>query len=242
MLPAYAPAGHADEAERAGLGRDDGETDRPPRHRAVGQEVITRRFLKAREPGSECRDGDEVGGDNRVIDPGEDHLFPPDQAIRRAGIVPGWLAPTTYCCGRAAHCVSEWGNDFPPRLPAPARDRRAARTADRDGLHGDGDQGGGGGIVARFGLREPLQVRSGFDRPNLSFDVVRLEGKGSKARRTALLEAGLADPANRPAIVYCGTRRDTDEVAQTLREAACGRSPTTPAWSPRTARPRSSAS
>jgi superfamily II DNA helicase RecQ len=47
---------------------------------------------------------------------------------------------------------------------------------------------------------------------------VRLEGKGSKARRTALLEAGLADPDNRPAIVYCGTRRDTDEVAQTLRD------------------------
>ena len=37
-------------------------------------------------------------------------------------------------------------------------------------------------------------MRSGFDRPNLSFDVVRLEGKGSKARRLALLEAGLADP------------------------------------------------
>jgi RecQ family ATP-dependent DNA helicase len=72
-------------------------------------------------------------------------------------------------------------------------------------------------IVRRFGLQNPLQVRSGFDRPNLSFDVVRLEGKGSKARRLALLEAGLADPANRPAIVYCGTRRDTDELAEALR-------------------------
>src|SRR6185312_10180084 len=67
------------------------------------------------------------------------------------------------------------------------------------------------------GMREPLQVRSGFDRPNLSFDVVPLEGTGSKARRQALLEAGLADPANRPAIVYCGTRKDTEEVAEELR-------------------------
>ena len=71
-------------------------------------------------------------------------------------------------------------------------------------------------------MRDPLQVRSGFDRPNLSFDVVALEGKGSKARRQALLEAGLGDPANRPAIVYCGTRKDTDEVAATLREAGLG--------------------
>ena len=68
-------------------------------------------------------------------------------------------------------------------------------------------------------MREQLQVRSGFDRPNLSFDVVALEGKGSVGRRQALLETGLADPANRPAIVYCGTRKDTEEVAQQLRDA-----------------------
>ena len=68
-------------------------------------------------------------------------------------------------------------------------------------------------------MREPLQVRSGFDRPNLSFDVVALEGKGSTARRQAMLEAGLRDPANRPAIVYCGTRKQTEEVAAELRDA-----------------------
>ena len=71
-------------------------------------------------------------------------------------------------------------------------------------------------------MREPLRVRAGFDRPNLSFDVVALEGKGSKARRQALLEAGLADPANRPAIVYCGTRKDTDEVAASCAAPGCG--------------------
>ena len=72
-------------------------------------------------------------------------------------------------------------------------------------------------IAQRFEMREPLRVRAGFDRPNISFDVIALEGTGSKARRQALLEAGLADPANRPAIVYCGTRKDTDEVAEELR-------------------------
>jgi RecQ family ATP-dependent DNA helicase len=118
-----------------------------------------------------------------------------------------------------AHCVSEWGHDFRPdylRLPEIAerlgRPTVMACTA-------TATKAVAAEIVARFGLREPLQVRSGFDRPNLSFDVVRLEGKGSKARRLALLEAGLADPENRPAIVYCGTRRDTDEVAQVLRSS-----------------------
>jgi RecQ family ATP-dependent DNA helicase len=118
-----------------------------------------------------------------------------------------------------AHCVSEWGHDFRPdylrlpeiaerlgRPPVMACTATATEAVARE-------------IAARFRMREPLQVRSGFDRPNISFDVVRLEGTGSKARRMALLEAGLLDAANRPAIVYCGTRRDTDEIAAELRES-----------------------
>jgi RecQ family ATP-dependent DNA helicase len=117
-----------------------------------------------------------------------------------------------------AHCVSEWGHDFRPdylRLPEVAE--RLGRPAVM-ACTATATKAVAAEIVSRFGLREPLQVRSGFDRPNLSFDVVGLEGKGSKARRLALLEAGLADPENRPAIVYCGTRRDTDEVAEALRD------------------------
>jgi RecQ family ATP-dependent DNA helicase len=116
-----------------------------------------------------------------------------------------------------AHCVSEWGHDFRPdylRLPEIAerlgRPTVMACTA-------TATEAVAREIAARFQMREPLQVRSGFDRPNISFDVVRLEGTGSKARRLALLEAGLADATNRPAIVYCGTRRDTDEIAAELR-------------------------
>jgi RecQ family ATP-dependent DNA helicase len=118
-----------------------------------------------------------------------------------------------------AHCVSEWGHDFRPdylRLPQVVerlgRPTVMACTA-------TATKQVAAEVASRFGMREPLQVRSGFDRPNISFDVVALEGKGSTARRQALLEAGLRDPANLPAIVYCGTRRQTEEVAAELREA-----------------------
>ncbi|HKO38720.1 MAG TPA: ATP-dependent DNA helicase RecQ [Solirubrobacterales bacterium] len=117
-----------------------------------------------------------------------------------------------------AHCVSEWGHDFRPdylRLPQVVgrlgRPTVMACTA-------TATKPVAAEIASRFGMREPLQVRSGFDRPNLSFDVVALEGKGCNARRQALLEAGLRDPANRPAIVYCGTRKQTEEVAEELRD------------------------
>jgi RecQ family ATP-dependent DNA helicase len=118
-----------------------------------------------------------------------------------------------------AHCVSEWGHDFrPDYLRLPQVVQRLGRPTVM-ACTATATKPVAAEIASRFGMRDPLQVRSGFDRPNLSFDVVPLEGKGSKARRQALLEAGLADPANRPAIVYCGTRKDTDEVAATLREA-----------------------
>ncbi len=112
-----------------------------------------------------------------------------------------------------AHCVSEWGHDFRPdylrlrpvidllgRPPVMACTATATpRVAEE--------------IAARLGLRDPLIVRRGFDRPNISFDVIALGGDGAVARKRAILLAGLADPANRPAIVYCGTRKDTEQVA-----------------------------
>ncbi|HKH78779.1 MAG TPA: RecQ family ATP-dependent DNA helicase, partial [Solirubrobacteraceae bacterium] len=115
-----------------------------------------------------------------------------------------------------AHCVTEWGHDFRPdylrlhdaiaslgRPPVMAATATATpRVAEE--------------IAARLGLREPVSVRAGFDRPNLAFDVVSLEGAGTVARKRAALMHILRDPTARPAIVYCGTRRDTDDVAALL--------------------------
>ena len=115
-----------------------------------------------------------------------------------------------------AHCVAEWGHDFRPdylrlheaiaslgRPPVMAATATATpRVAEE--------------IAARLGLRDWVSIRSGFDRPNVTFDVVSLEGKGAVARKRAALMHVLADtagPPTRPAIVYCGTRKDTDEVA-----------------------------
>ncbi len=115
-----------------------------------------------------------------------------------------------------AHCVSEWGHDFRPdylrlrpvidllgRPPVMACTATATpRVAEE--------------IAARLGLRDPLLVRRGFDRPNISFDVITLAGDGAVARKRGILLAGLAAAENRPAIVYCGTRKDTEAVADLL--------------------------
>jgi len=115
-----------------------------------------------------------------------------------------------------AHCVSEWGHDFRPdylRLasviaelghpPVMACTATATPKVAEE-------------IVARLGLREPERVRSGFDRPNLSFDVLPFDGEGSVARKRATLVAGVGMPENRPAVVYCGTRKSTEEIGELL--------------------------
>ncbi len=118
-----------------------------------------------------------------------------------------------------AHCVSEWGHDFRPdylRLaPVIAQlGRPAVMAATATATPKVAQE-----IAVRLGLESPEVVRRGFDRPNISFDVVSLEGKGAVARKRGALLQGLADPANLPAVVYCGTRKDTEAVAADLEAA-----------------------
>jgi ATP-dependent DNA helicase RecQ len=117
-----------------------------------------------------------------------------------------------------AHCVAEWGHDFRPdylRLheAIASLGRPAVMAATATATPRVAEE-----IAERLGLREPVSVRSGFDRPNLTFDVVSAEGKGAIARKRAALMHVLSDPEARPAIVYCGTRRDTEEVAGRISE------------------------
>src|SRR4051794_3420138 len=112
-----------------------------------------------------------------------------------------------------AHCVSQWGHDFRPdyfRLADAARwlgaralvasTATATTEVARD-------------IVARLGLQEPAIVTTGFDRPNLSFAVVPCATTADKHARIA---AALREEGARPAIVYAGTRKAADRLAERL--------------------------
>ena len=112
-----------------------------------------------------------------------------------------------------AHCVSQWGHDFRPdyfRLgdvarALGARSVFAATATATPRVATD--------VARRLGLRDPLRITTGFDRPNLSYDVVATGS--ARAKRDATL-ALLNRPDGLPAIVYAGTRKRSEETASWL--------------------------
>ena len=114
-----------------------------------------------------------------------------------------------------AHCVSQWGQDFrssylgigdfivglPKRPPVGAFTATATERVRRD-------------IVGLLGLRNPAVTVTGFDRPNLYFDVVKLETK-YKAAWVANYVAAHPDESG---IIYCAIRKTTEALAATLNQ------------------------
>lgn len=110
-----------------------------------------------------------------------------------------------------AHCVSQWGQDFRPGYLSIApfvaqlknRPIVAAFTATAtEQVRKD--------VVKLLALQSPQMVFTGFDRPNLYFDV-----RHAADRDRALLDA-LQELRGTHGIVYCATRRGVEETCDLL--------------------------
>ncbi len=123
-------------------------------------------------------------------------------------------APISMVTIDEAHCVSQWGQDFRPSYlriaefiaSLPARPVVSAFTATATAEVRDD-------IVRLLGLREPALVTTGFDRPNLQFEVRRPPEKMRE-----LLHILRAHGRQCTAIVYCATRKGVEQVCDTLCE------------------------
>src|SRR5205085_6823854 len=68
-----------------------------------------------------------------------------------------------------AHCVSQWGHDFRPDYFRLADAARALGARAIVASTATATPRVAADVVARLGLRDPLRVATGFDRPNLAF-------------------------------------------------------------------------
>ena len=112
-----------------------------------------------------------------------------------------------------AHCVSQWGHDFRPDYFSLADVARAVGARATLALTATATPRVADDIVRRLELKDPVRVRTGFDRPNLSFSVVPCGGSLDKRRRLA---AALSAPDALPAIVYAGTRGASEQLSSAL--------------------------
>lgn len=112
-----------------------------------------------------------------------------------------------------AHCVSQWGHDFRPEYFRLGEVARALHADSIFAATATATPQVANDIVRRLGLREPLRITTGFDRSNLSYDVVPTASPRAKQAATLAL---LSEPGALPAIVYAGTRKKTEETARWL--------------------------
>ncbi len=117
-----------------------------------------------------------------------------------------------------AHCISQWGHDFRPDYLHIAAARTQMGEPVTVALTATATPQVQDDIVRLLGLPSTRRIITGFNRPNLTFEVRYTTDLPAKL---LALQNLLADLDEGAAIVYVGTRRDAEEVAEFVR-AVCG--------------------
>jgi ATP-dependent DNA helicase RecQ len=115
-----------------------------------------------------------------------------------------------------AHCISTWGHDFRPDY---LRLKTVIRSLNRTGggvqtlaLTATATPYVRSDIIQQLGLTKPETFVSGFDRPNLTIDVVHTEREREKIGRIKRL----AKTHEGSGIIYASTRKAVEQVATEL--------------------------
>ena len=112
-----------------------------------------------------------------------------------------------------AHCVSMWGHDFRPEYTQLKVFRESLPEVPFMALTATADKSARADIEEQLGLKESQLFITSFDRKNLSIDV---RGQVPKKQKLDEIERFIANRNDDSGIIYCLSRKNTEEVASYL--------------------------
>ena len=121
-----------------------------------------------------------------------------------------------------AHCVSSWGHDFRPDYLTLGTVREQLGNPPVAALTATASPPVREEIAERLGMKDPLVLVHGFDRPNIMLDVVRHHEEKEKRRAVveqvvAFVDGNSAGAGTRQhGLLYAATRKDTEKYAAKL--------------------------
>jgi ATP-dependent DNA helicase RecQ len=121
-------------------------------------------------------------------------------------------AQVTLLAVDEAHCISQWGHDFRPEYAALSTVQDALGGVQTVAFTATADAATRADILQKLFAKPPVVFVHGFDRPNL-----RLAMQAKNGGRKQILDFVKAH-SRQSGIVYCASRRKTEEVAAYLRE------------------------
>lgn len=115
-----------------------------------------------------------------------------------------------------AHCVSSWGHDFRPDYLGLGAVRERLGNPPVAALTATASPPVRDEIVERLDMQDPLVLVHGFDRPNISLDVIRHQE--DKGKRKAVLQQVAEMAREGRGLLYAATRKDTEKYAAKLTD------------------------